>query len=204
MKFFDIHHHYNVFQYGERRIEIPKNQSSSEYFESELIRYCKKLDMKVVVNGLGFCNFSETLMDMNDEVERFFKNNENYIIGLGFVDLDYDMPNKIDNLFKRGFKGIKLHISKKRYDDRNYFEFYKRCEYYNLPTLFHTGISGLKGNLKSGANSYHAKPIFLEDIAVNFPKLIIIGAHLGYGFFDEVGPLVASFWYSSNNIFFDI
>lgn len=204
MKFFDIHHHYNLFQYGDRRIEIPKNKTSSEYFESELIKYCKKLDMKVIVNGLGFCNFTETLMDMNDEVEKFFKNNEEYIIGSGFIDLDYDTPNKIDHLFKRGFKGIKIHINKKRYDDRSYFEFYRRCEYYNLPILFHTGISGLKGNLKSSANSFNAKPIFLEDIAVNFPKLIIIGAHLGYGFYDEACCLVSSFRYSSNNIFFDI
>lgn len=200
MKYFDVHQHYNFMEFLKKKVEVPENYRQSEYFEEKLIEYCKKLDMKVAVNGCGRCNNSIAFMDMNDEVEAFFKNNKKYIIGIGYVDLDYDTPKKIDELFKREFKGIKVINPKKRYDYKGYDEFYKRCEYFQLPILFHTGISGVR-SLKSNSISYNMSPIFLERINIDFPNLKIIGAHLGYAMYDIACALAA---WGNGNIYFDI
>ena len=193
MNFFDVHQHYNVVEYRGRKAEMLSGQKQSEYFEKELVKVCKKIDMKVAVNGLGVCDNEMIPMDMNDEVERYFKNNEEYIIGIAYVDLDWDTPKIIDSFYKRGFKGVKVIWTKKPYDSKEYYEFYKRCEYFRLPILFHTGIEGIPlGNWKDGAISFNMNPAFLEAIAFDFPELNIIGAHLGYGYYAVACALAKS------------
>lgn len=181
MKYFDAHCHYNISQYRGRGAVVPDGCKPTEYFEKELIKVCKKLDLVVAVLGIGCCDRSQDIIEMNDEVEKFAKDNEEYIVPVGYVDLDYDSPPIIDRLFKKGFKGVKVIWTKKPYDDSNYHEFYKRCEYFRLPILFHTGVEGVAiGNWKEGAISFNMDPYFLEAIAIKFPNLNIIGAHLGF------------------------
>ena len=203
MKYFDVHQHYNFLEYRKTKIKGFTGMSSA-YFEKELVNICKKIDMKVAVNGYGRCDSSLAFMDMNDEVEKFFKQNRNYIVGIGYVDLDYDVPTKIDKLFKKGFKGIKIIWPKKRYDDKSYHEFYRRCEFYSMPMLFHTGISGVETYLKEDTCSYNMQPIFLEGIGLRFPSLKIIGAHLGYAMYNVASAIAKASTYGNSNIFFDI
>jgi hypothetical protein len=208
MKYFDVHTHYGIVDWS-GKAKIPTGYTPNEYYEEQIVKCCKKLDMVVAVNGFGLSNNGylqgKTIcVDMNNEVEKFFKKNEKHIVGMGFVDLDYHTPLLIDDLFRRGFKGIKLIMPKHRWDYKGYYEFYKRCEYFEMPILFHTGINGLKSYFKEDVNSYNTMPIFLEDIGVRFPKLAIIGAHLGFGYYEEASCLVDSFKNSSKNIYFDI
>ena len=208
MKYLDVHQHYGVVDWS-GKVEIPKGFTPNEYYEDQILKICKKLDMMVAVNGYGVSNNNYTrkktiCVDMNDEVEKFFKKYPEHIIGMGYVDLDYHTPLIIDDLFKRGFRGIKLIIPSRRWDYKGYYEFYKRCEYFEMPIVFHTGINGLKSYFKELSNSYNTMPIFLEDIAVRFPKLGVIGAHLGFGFYEVSCCLVDSFKNHSNNVYFDI
>ncbi|MCL4377001.1 MAG: amidohydrolase [Actinobacteria bacterium] len=203
MKYFDIHQHYNFLNWRGTKIK-DFNNTPGEYFEKKLVEYCKKLDMKVAVNGYGRCDKSSIFMDMNYEVEKFFKNNEEYIVGIGYIDLDYDIPPKIDELFKKGFKGIKVIWPKNRYDNKIYYEFYRRCEYFCMPVLFHTGVSGIESYFKEDVSSFNMQPIFLEAIGLKFPKLKIIGAHLGYAMYDVACAVAKASTYGSSNIFFDI
>jgi len=193
MHYFDVHQHYNLMEYRGRKVEIPSGLKQSEYFEKELVKTCKEHESMVAVNGLGVCDNEMIPMDMNDEVERFFKNNEEYIVGIAYVDLDWDTPKIIDSFYKRGFKGIKVIWTKKPYDSKEYYEFYKRCEYFQFPILFHTGIEGIPfGNWKDGAISFNMNPAWLEAVAFDFPKLNIIGAHLGYGYYPVACALAKS------------
>ena len=103
---------------------------------------------------------------------RFFKKYSDNIIGVGYVDLDYDKPDYIDNLYKRGFKAIKTICPKDRYDSEKYFEIYSRCQYWSMPILFHTGIIAAElFSSKRGACSFNMHPIFLEAIEAYFPNL---------------------------------
>lgn len=199
MKYFDIHQHYNLLEFKGTKIETFNCKPGD--FKTELVKICKELDMRVAVNGLGRCNSSLNFMDMNDEVEDFFKSNGEYIIGIGYVDLDYNTPNKIDELFKRGFKGIKVIWPKRRYDDKSYYEFYKRCEHFNMPILFHTGVCAV---VKEDTPSFNMQPQFLETLGIKFPKLSIIGAHLGYPYYNVACAIAKASTYGNSNIFFDI
>ncbi|MCL5070015.1 MAG: amidohydrolase [Actinobacteria bacterium] len=217
MKYFDVHCHYNIIHYRGRGLNVPVGYKPTEFFEKELIKVCKSLDMVVAVNGLGRCNRSLDIIEMNDEVEKFAKVNEEYIVPVAYVDLDYDTPSIIDRFFKKGFKGVKIIWTKKPYDDIAYNEFYKRCEYFNMPLLFHTGIEGAAiGNWKEGATSFNMDPYFLEAIAIKFPDLNIIGAHLGYANYSVACALATAIkighskscenndYEESGNLFFDI
>ena len=202
MKYLDFHQHYGLLEY--RATKVLYAGDHDQAFERLILENCKKLDMIVAINGSGL-HSGRYLINKNDEVEIFFKKNPEYIIGVGYVDLDYDTPAYIDNLYKRGFKAIKAIFPSERYDSKKYFGIYKRCEFYSLPILFHSGIVATEFyNGKEGVCSYNMHPLFLEGVSLNFPRLQIVGAHLGTGNYATACALADTSRYSTNNIRFDI
>jgi|GEM_PF-1547679 len=206
MKYLDFHQHYAFLHYRETTIEA--GGDPDRLFEDIIIEKCKKLDMVVAVNGCAVYPDERNkviILDKNDALEKFFKKYPDYIIGMAYVDLDYTEPTDIDDFYKRGFKGIKTILPAERYDSRKYWEIYKRCEYFGMPILFHTGVVYQGGwKEKEGACSFNMSPFFLETIGVRIPDLKIVGAHLGAGLY-EVACIIA--WSSNEankNIKFDI
>jgi predicted TIM-barrel fold metal-dependent hydrolase len=51
---------------------------------------------------------------------------------------------------------------------------YRTAETHGIPVMFHTGTS-----IFPGARNRYGDPIFLDDVAVDFPKMTIIMAHGG-------------------------
>jgi predicted TIM-barrel fold metal-dependent hydrolase len=51
---------------------------------------------------------------------------------------------------------------------------YRAAEAHEIPVMFHTGTS-----IFAGARNRYGDPIFIDDVAVDFPKLKIILAHGG-------------------------
>lgn len=201
MKYLDFHQHYGFMEYRNTKIS---GDNPDKLFEEIVIENCRKFDMVVAVNGCGI-HPEKGLINKNDEVEDFFRAYPKEIIGVGYVDLDYDNPSVIDNLFKRGFKAVKTIWPSERYDSEHYFEIYKRCEFFQMPILFHTGICAIETfNGKKGACSYNMHPLFLEAVGLNFPTLQIVGAHLGTGSTPTACALADASHYASNNLHFDI
>jgi predicted TIM-barrel fold metal-dependent hydrolase len=206
MKYLDFHQHYAFLQYGNTKIEC--EGSPDKKFEEIIIENCKNLDMVVVVNGLGCYPGKRNewfFIDRNDDVEKFFRKYPDYIIGFAYIDLDYSNPENIDGFYKRGFKGIKTTWPSERYDSKKYFEIYKRCEYFGMPILFHTGVCYEQGfKEKEGACSFNMSPYFLEMIGVKIPGLKIVGAHLGSGEYDVACVIGWANNEANKNIKFDI
>jgi len=123
------------------------------------------------------------------------------IVGFGYVRLGIDSANLVEELHDEGFKGLKMINPKKNYSDKEYYPIYKRAEELNMPILFHTGIMG-RGSRGDGFDtaSERMQPIFLDTIARAFPKLNIIGAHLGAPWYNEA-CMVAKV---NPNVFFDL
>ena len=217
MKYFDVHTHYGLLRrdwnilddWDHERIKVEKDsvKSADRAFEEFLIEKCKKLDMVVAVNGLAMNEVTSDIYEANDKVEKFFKKYPQHIIGMAYIDLDRHKPNDVDNFYERGFKGAKFHIPLKKYTDPSYMEFYERLEHYNMIALFHTGVvgGGDSWTRRPGHSSDNMNPILLEAIGWRFPKLKIIGGHLGTPY-----CLVACFiakassYRANNNISFDI
>ncbi len=142
---------------------------------------------------------------------------------LAWVNLDEDTAASIYHFKQQGFAGLKFHSSLKPYDAEQYFPIYAAAEEEHLVCLFHTGIAGglidwllfppqqphapseweqhfrdIRRGKTYSANGL--RPALLDTISQAFPDLIIIGAHLGYGFYDEATAIAR--WRS--NVFFDI
>lgn len=145
------------------------------------------------------------------------------IIPLAQVMLDEDGPDTIARLRERGFRGLKTTMPRKDYDHEAYYPIYERAEELGMPILFHTGIRGgpidyllfhprdpllaervsrdhEELSRRSTQGAARMQPIFLDTIALAFPRLRIIGAHLGYGLYDSAAAVAR--W--RRNVSFDI
>lgn len=100
---------------------------------------------------------------------------------VGFMGLDPDAPDAIDRLERGatelGLKGIKLYPVLAGFDptDTAYSDFFARAQRHGLAVLWHFGATpSPAGRLR---NSH---PLLLEDVAMRFPDLNMVVAHLGH------------------------
>jgi len=119
------------------------------------------------------------------EVSRSFPG---IFIPFGYLDLR-KTPDDVDRLKEQGFFGLKAYRPSLPYDATEHFPFYERAEAMNMPVLFHTGLiekcsrHNMGPDLTTGPNTM--KPSHLATIAAAFPKLQILGGHLGYPWLAE-------------------
>jgi predicted TIM-barrel fold metal-dependent hydrolase len=111
-------------------------------------------------------------------------------------------PRRLEGLdmFRRGvedwgMRGLKLHPTTGYYPyDPVTYPFYEKCLEYGIPVLFHTGSEPAPMKFR------FAQPIYIDDVAADFPDLPIIMAHVGSELWEEA-LMVASV---KPNIHFDI
>jgi predicted TIM-barrel fold metal-dependent hydrolase len=139
------------------------------------------------------------------------------------IMLDEHGPGVVKELHARGFRGLKITGPARDYDDEAYYPVYEQAEKLGMPILFHTGIRGgpidyllfppaspevaaavssasEQQNRGTRRSTARMQPVFLDTISVAFPDLRIIGAHLGYGFYDSAAAVAR--W--RRNVSFDI
>jgi len=124
---------------------------------------------------------------------------------VGFAEIDMDSPHAIEDIdiaHEAGFRGIgELEYVKHNYDDPIYFPIYKRAEKYHMIALFHTGIVNREHpNVSTNVSVTRMRVTQLDLIARMFPKLTVIGAHMGnpdYHWAAEIGR-----W--NPNLYFDL
>jgi len=116
----------------------------------------------------------------NEYVLRFCSGQERLI---PFASVNpYMIPNarkELKRLADAGFRGIKLYPTYQLFypNDRLIYPIYAQAEELQIPVMVHTGSSVFKGSrLKYG------DPLYLDDVAVDFPNLNIILVHSGRGF----------------------
>lgn len=76
-----------------------------------------------------------------------------------------------------GFKGMKALPSYSQYppNDRSMYPFYQKAVELGVPVLFHMGTTSF-----TFAKLEYSNPIYLEDVALDFPELKICAAHMAY------------------------
>src|SRR2546427_530969 len=117
-----------------------------------------------------------------DSVKAFMTRRPNRLIGFGSIQLDDPrVLELIDRFHAAGFRGLgELTGPLKNYDDRDYWPIYERAERYRMIVLFHTGIVNRRNpGVSSDISVDRMRPTTLDLIARKFPKLTLIGAHLG-------------------------
>jgi hypothetical protein len=117
-----------------------------------------------------------------DSAKGFIAQHPNRLMGLGQIQLDDPLALElVDRFHAAGFRGLgELLGPLKNYDDRSYWPIYERAEKYKMILLFHTGILlRATPEIPSDVSVDRMRPTTLDAIARRFPKLTIIGAHLG-------------------------
>jgi predicted TIM-barrel fold metal-dependent hydrolase len=72
-------------------------------------------------------------------------------------------------------------------NDRSAYPIFEVIEEYRLPALFHTGHSGIGAGLPGGGGIRlkYSNPMYVDDVAVDFPDMPIVLAHPSFPWQDE-------------------
>lgn len=88
-----------------------------------------------------------------------------------------------------GVRGFKFHPSAQGFqpNDRLAYPLYEVIEAAGLPALFHTGQAGSGAGQRGGGGIRlaYSNPMFLDDVAVDFPDLPIVLAHPSFPWQEE-------------------
>lgn len=171
MKVIDVHAHVFPKQVAQKAVDHLSTYYSYKMhgngtFE-DLLNSAKDAGVeKLVVHSTA--TKAAQVEHINDFTSGFI--NEN-IVGFGSLHKDYENYEKeIERIISLGLKGIKLHPDFQLFDidDEKMFPIYE-CLEGRLPILFHVGDN----------KSPHSHPKKLARVMELFPKLTVIGAHLG-------------------------
>jgi predicted TIM-barrel fold metal-dependent hydrolase len=138
-----------------------------------------------------------------DSVKSFIDRHPNRLAGLGEIKLDDPRAVElVDKFNAAGFVGLgEITKPLKNFDDRSYWPIYERAEKYRMILLFHTGIvNRTNPDVPEDASVDRMRPTLLDGIARRFPKVTIIGAHLGNPDYANAAEIAR--W--NPNLFFDL
>jgi predicted TIM-barrel fold metal-dependent hydrolase len=134
----------------------------------------------------------------DEEVAFYCNQHPDRLIGFTSIHPDRYLPHKkVERAIKEfGMKGVKLYPHAGFYpNDPRLNEVYQKCIDYDIPVMIHTGIKALQWqSLK------YNRPLYVDDVATNFPDLKIIMCHGGYPWVEEF--IVVA--YSNSNIWVDL
>ncbi|MFQ5915636.1 MAG: amidohydrolase family protein [Nitrospinota bacterium] len=120
----------------------------------------------------------------NEQVIEFCSGSDR-LIPFGTVNpyLDHRPARAVRDLAERGaIRGLKLYPNYQYFspNDATLYPVYAVAEGLGLPIMFHTGSSILPGSRMK-----YADPLLLDDVAVDFPDLVIIQCHGGRPFWHD-------------------
>ncbi|MGA9884000.1 MAG: amidohydrolase family protein [Candidatus Acidiferrales bacterium] len=128
----------------------------------------------------------------NDTVIEFAAQNSDIMMAFASVDptLGPAAIEEAKRLIKSGMiRGFKLHPPIQQFfpNDRIAYPLYKVIEEAQLPVLFHTGHSGIGTGMPGGGGIRlkYGNPMYIDDVAVDFPDMPIIMAHPSFPWQDE-------------------
>jgi hypothetical protein len=168
---------------------VPKLIDVHIHYDGEPGVLERLLDKLNVADGLAFLlttpnGFPHATRFIHEHPDRF----------IGFGDIKLDDPNvlqEIDRFHAAGFRGLgEISSTLRAYDDRAYWPIYDRADKYHMILLFHTGIvNRLHPEQPADISFDRSRVTRLDLIARHWPKLTIIGAHLGNPDYAEAGEI---------------
>ena len=141
---------------------------------------------KVIVFGLRAHHLG--LRVPNEYIAAYAASHPEKVIGFGAIDPAVDpIDETLDEIVRLKLRGVKLGPIYQNIHpaDPRMMRVYQFCQAHQLPIMIHQGTTFVRtGPLK------YALPILLEDIAVEFPELRMIIAHLGHPWITDTLVLI--------------
>jgi len=173
-----------------------------EYAEPALKYFNAKIEIKEIKNildefeSIGVKQFVVLPIDSTTFLGRKIPNEVVLNIKddrvIKFVSVDPLKTNAVDelkNLIKNNdnIVGIKFHPQLQGFHplDPRAKKLYEICDSKGLVAVFHTGISGIGAGVRSNIRLDYGRPIYFDDIAIDFPNMKIVLAHFGWPWVEE-------------------
>ncbi|RMF93456.1 MAG: amidohydrolase [Candidatus Schekmanbacteria bacterium] len=132
----------------------------------------------------------------DEEVSEFVKAHPDRFIGFCGIHPDREKKRNLERVDRAvndlGLRGIKLNPHSGFYpNDERLYPVYEFAQDIGIPVMIHSGVKAPQ----EGTRLKYCKPIFIDDVLVDFPNLIIIISHAGYPWVEET---IASCLYAGN------
>ena len=195
----DVHTHAQVPLRGE---PDPRTMAfldaAAKHFRSEFPRpnaqqvadYYRARSMAAVIFCVDTEHNTGEVPVSNDEILDVATANTDVLIP--FVSVDPHRSNaaaEARRLIQRGARGFKFHPNLQGFfpNDRFAYPLYEAIAEARLPAVFHTGHSGIGSGMPGGGGIRlkYSNPMYVDDVAVDFPTMPIILAHPSFPWQEE-------------------
>ena len=143
--------------------------------------------------------------EVNDWVAAFTRDHRDRLLPVGSVNPLHEMSvhDEIRRVLDLGIGLVKIHPPHQLFAPNAYrgelwqlAEIYRECETRGVPVMFHTGTS-----IFPRARNVFADPMPIDDVAIDFPRLPIILAHVGRPLYGETAVFLAR---RHRNVYLDL
>jgi predicted TIM-barrel fold metal-dependent hydrolase len=195
----DVHTHAEVAIDGHDPMPPELREASQKYFRGgggrptaeDVAAYYRERRMAAVIFTVDYESRSGRRPVRNEEVAEVAAANPDVLIP--FASVDPARPNAVDEARRlirdHGVRGFKFHPNMQEFypNDRAVYPLYDTIAEAGLPALFHTGHSGIGSGLPGGGGVRlkYSNPIYVDDVAADFPELPIVLAHPSFPWQDE-------------------
>ncbi len=197
----DVHTHAEV---SSRILDDPSwkafEEASEDYFKDErphmtipeVAAYYRERKMACVIFPVDMESTTGIERVPNEEVAEVAAENADVLIPFASIDpakgkMGVREARRLIEKF--GVKGFKFHPTVQEFypNDPKVYPLYEVIAEAGLPAVFHTGHSGIGAGMRGGGGIRlkYSNPIYLDDVAVDFPDMPIIMAHPSFPWQDE-------------------
>ncbi|RRO14134.1 amidohydrolase [Saccharopolyspora rhizosphaerae] len=197
----DVHTHAEISQDGHGSLSPELFGASEEYFKAEghrqptiaeMADHYRQRTMAAVVFTVDAEFATGHPRIANEEVAQSCAEHSDVLIPFASVDPWKGKAGVREArrlVTEHGVRGFKFHPSIQGFspNDRMAYPLYEAIEELGVPALFHTGQTGIGAGVPGGGGIRlkHSNPMFVDDVAVDFPELRIILAHPSFPWQDE-------------------
>jgi len=196
----DIHTHANLSQRQPRDpCSIIFDEAMAKYFKSgqlptipEIAQYYRERKMAAVIFTIDGESEMGHIRIANEEVAEVAAEHADVLIPFASVDPARGKMGAREArrmIAEYGVRGFKFHPSFQGFypHDRKAYQIYEVIAEAGLPALFHTGQTGAGAGTPGGMGIRlkYSNPLFLDDVAADFPSMPIILAHPSFPWQDE-------------------
>ena len=194
----DVHVHAEVGRGGEDGLRPEWRRAAAAYFGEharptvdDVAAYYRERNMAAVVFTVDAETVTGRAAVPNEEIAEAARANADVLIP--FASVDPHRPNAAEEARRlvrdHGVRGFKFHPNVQAFfpNDRTFYPLYEVIAEAGVPALFHTGHSGIGAGLPGGGGIRlkYSNPMYVDDVAVDFPEFRIVLAHPSFPWQDE-------------------
>jgi uncharacterized protein len=196
----DIHTHAEIAADGHDPMPPELREASARYFHSgeglptaaDVAAHYRERNMAAVVFTVDYESASGRAPVPNEEIAEAAAANADVLIPFASIDPARGRAGvrQVRRLVdEHGIRGFKFHPNLQAFfpNDRHAYPLYEVIAEAGLPALFHTGHSGIGSGVPGGGGLRlkYSQPIYVDDVAADFPEMPIVLAHPSFPWQDE-------------------